>query len=215
MDTFQQEVERRLATAHERLNSEQARNALEMAVLSTRYEAYAELADRLIEENLLPRVSTLASQFENAQLSHVDGQYMVGCEFRHSTRFPATVKLSIGVSHDERVEDVVAYYELSILPIFMKFQKHVQATWKLDEFNATEFTSWVESQLLVFLETYLRIEEVDQYQQESLCTDPVCGMRIRKSTAVSSVEYGGKTFYFCVDECRKTFQSDPSRYVGH
>jgi uncharacterized membrane protein YraQ (UPF0718 family)/YHS domain-containing protein len=37
-------------------------------------------------------------------------------------------------------------------------------------------------------------------------TDPVCGMKIDKSTAVTK-EFGGRTFYFCSDHCLHAFES--------
>ncbi|QDV78408.1 YHS domain-containing protein [Botrimarina mediterranea] len=213
MDRFKREVDRRLSKATEREGDEKTQLALEMAVLAARHEEYDVLASKLIEKTLLPRVLALSSRFENAEVQHVEGRCLVSCRFRHSARFPATVELQMGVTPDERIEKVVVYYDLSILPIFMKFQKHDQVIWDLDDVDEEAFTSWVESHLVSFLETYLRIEEVDQYQQGSLCTDPVCGMRIRKSAAAATANYDGATFYFCVEGCRDTFVSDPKRYV--
>ena len=213
MDSFQRELEQRLAAAEQRLADEQKQLSLEMAVLSARHEEYERVATSLVDRLLLPRVSALANRFQHARLAYVEGQLAVGIDFRHSERFPATVKLQMGVTHDDRVQSLVAFYDASILPIFMEFQRHDQATWKLEAVDESEFTSWVESHLISFLDTYLRIEEVDQYQQETLCTDPVCGMRIRKSAAATSVEHQGITYYFCVESCREAFESEPSRYV--
>jgi uncharacterized membrane protein YraQ (UPF0718 family)/YHS domain-containing protein len=44
-------------------------------------------------------------------------------------------------------------------------------------------------------------------------TDPVCGMKIDRSKAVTK-EFGGETFYFCSQHCLHAFEADPSRYVG-
>jgi uncharacterized membrane protein YraQ (UPF0718 family)/YHS domain-containing protein len=41
-------------------------------------------------------------------------------------------------------------------------------------------------------------------------TDPVCGMKVDKSKAVTE-EFGGKTFYFCSQHCRHAFEADPAR----
>jgi uncharacterized protein len=43
-------------------------------------------------------------------------------------------------------------------------------------------------------------------------TDPVCGMKVDKGAALQ-LEYGGRTFYFCSEQCLKKFQSDPDRYA--
>jgi hypothetical protein len=43
--------------------------------------------------------------------------------------------------------------------------------------------------------------------------DPVCGMSVDRSKA-PTVEYAGRTFYFCSEECRSKFEADPERYVS-
>ncbi len=43
--------------------------------------------------------------------------------------------------------------------------------------------------------------------------DPVCGMKIKKATAAGTSEYKGKTYYFCNVNCKKSFDSDPEKYV--
>lgn len=214
LTAFGQQLESRLDAVERHRNDQQTELALEMAMLTVRHEEFAALSERLIAQLLLPRVRMLAERFGNAEVVHAPGQHCVRCRFRHTVRFPATVELVLGVTHDERVELVSLFYDLSILPVFLKFKKHDQVSWRLEDFRENEFKEWLEAQLIEFLDTYLRIEEVDQYHQETLCTDPVCGMRIRKSAAAASLEHKGKTLYFCVDACREAFVQEPSRYVG-
>jgi YHS domain-containing protein len=44
--------------------------------------------------------------------------------------------------------------------------------------------------------------------------DPVCGMNVDEKTAKFKSEYKGKTFYFCNQSCKVTFDKSPTRYVG-
>lgn len=44
-------------------------------------------------------------------------------------------------------------------------------------------------------------------------TDPVCGMKVDPKTAAAEGEYEGKTYYFCSEGCRKSFEEDPERYL--
>jgi uncharacterized protein len=44
-------------------------------------------------------------------------------------------------------------------------------------------------------------------------TDPVCGMTVDRSKALSA-EYGGRTFYFCSEHCRQQFEAGPERFAG-
>lgn len=43
--------------------------------------------------------------------------------------------------------------------------------------------------------------------------DPVCGMTFDASEAAATVEYDGKTYYFCAPGCKESFEEDPERYV--
>jgi YHS domain-containing protein len=46
-------------------------------------------------------------------------------------------------------------------------------------------------------------------------TDPVCGMTVDKSKAVTH-EFGGKRYYFCSEHCMHAFTAEPGRYAaGH
>ena len=38
--------------------------------------------------------------------------------------------------------------------------------------------------------------------------DPVCGMSVDPKTAVSS-QFEGKTYYFCCNGCKTSFDKDP------
>jgi len=44
-------------------------------------------------------------------------------------------------------------------------------------------------------------------------TDPVCGMTVDPSSAVSAA-YAGDTYYFCREGCRDKFTADPGRYLS-
>lgn len=43
--------------------------------------------------------------------------------------------------------------------------------------------------------------------------DVVCGMDVDTDTA-DSMEYQGKTYYFCSDDCHAKFMADPQKYVS-
>ena len=45
--------------------------------------------------------------------------------------------------------------------------------------------------------------------------DPVCGMDIDPATAAGKSEYKGQTYYFCSGGCKKSFDKDPEKYIGH
>jgi len=43
--------------------------------------------------------------------------------------------------------------------------------------------------------------------------DPVCGMELDESAAAGTVEYDGKTYYFCSSQCQTTFEADPQAHT--
>lgn len=44
--------------------------------------------------------------------------------------------------------------------------------------------------------------------------DPVCHMEVDTDTAEWTSEYQGKTYYFCAPGCKKSFDTDPERYLA-
>ncbi len=48
---------------------------------------------------------------------------------------------------------------------------------------------------------------------ETITTDPVCGMQVDPEAALT-VEYSGRTYYFCESVCADTFRDEPVRWVS-
>jgi len=44
--------------------------------------------------------------------------------------------------------------------------------------------------------------------------DEVCGMEIETTDAAGSFRYGGRTYYFCNERCRRLFAAHPEHYVS-
>ncbi len=47
----------------------------------------------------------------------------------------------------------------------------------------------------------------------AMVKDPVCGMEIDTSQAAAQTSYQGQVFYFCSEECRRTFEETPEDYL--
>ena len=47
-----------------------------------------------------------------------------------------------------------------------------------------------------------------------MAKDPVCGMQIDEKTAAAQSTYQGKTYYFCSQDCKKTFDQNPGQYAS-
>ncbi|MDA8252960.1 MAG: YHS domain-containing protein [Rhodospirillales bacterium] len=46
-----------------------------------------------------------------------------------------------------------------------------------------------------------------------MTTDPVCGMKLDSAKAAGSETWQGRMFFFCSDQCHRTFVADPVRYA--
>ena len=43
--------------------------------------------------------------------------------------------------------------------------------------------------------------------------DPVCGMEVDKKEAEFTSQYGGKTYYFCSEDCKQQFERRPEQFA--
>jgi Cu+-exporting ATPase len=53
-----------------------------------------------------------------------------------------------------------------------------------------------------------------QAEKDGMVVDPVCGMKIDKEDAKATYEHNGKTFYFCMEECKDKFVKEPDTYIS-
>jgi len=47
--------------------------------------------------------------------------------------------------------------------------------------------------------------------------DPVCGMAVDEKKAAAAgrtSQYQGRTYYFCADDCKKSFDANPAKYAA-
>ena len=215
---LERQIEQRLAAAKAKHVLYQGHNRERMQDMDREQrqrELVASHAHEIAESVIRPRIARLAVYFDNADLlpASETGEDHCVCSFRHTERFPATTKLEVAVRPDAENSQICVTYRLEILPIFFEFEREDQLVLSADAVDDQAANSWVEKKILQFVDTYLKLQEIDPYQQENLVTDPVCGMRINKTSAVGEARYQGQTYYFCVDECRRSFLEDPQRYV--
>jgi YHS domain-containing protein len=49
--------------------------------------------------------------------------------------------------------------------------------------------------------------------EEHMAIDPVCGMSVDEKSAEATSSHKGKTYYFCSEDCKKTFDKQPDAYA--
>ncbi len=48
----------------------------------------------------------------------------------------------------------------------------------------------------------------------TMVRDPVCGMEVGEANAGATAVYHGKTYSFCSEACKTTFEKDPGKYAA-
>jgi YHS domain-containing protein len=46
-----------------------------------------------------------------------------------------------------------------------------------------------------------------------MAKDPVCGKEIDEKKAPARSNYQGRTYYFCAEACKRSFDKEPRRYT--
>ena len=213
LDQFSRQIESRLSGARREPAWQPVEVAQFMVDIESRRKSFDELAPRLIRSIICPRMKLLASYFLNAELDRIEHRDRCRCSFGYCERFPATVSVEISIEHDERIEMLLLRYEVAMYPIFQKFEAHDKLPVLMQEVNEQAIIEWVEHKLLGFVETYLRIDKGDDSFEDEVAIDPVCNMRIGRSSAKAQLDYAGHSYYFCSDECRQRFSQEPLRYI--
>lgn len=215
LSELERQLQERLTAAKDRRLAEQATARHDMELHEQRAAKFAEIAQRLMHDIVRPRVLKLASLFPNSHPTDKDESIGCGvvCKFDHTPEYPAGTKLDIGISADSAIENAILTYNLEILPIYFQFEGHDQLVVSLSAIDDGSVAAWVDGKLLDFTDTYLQLQVIDQYQQENMVVDPVCGMRINRTSAAATAEHNGQVYYFCAGQCQRKFAEDPGRYV--
>ncbi|MRR55658.1 MAG: YHS domain-containing protein [Deltaproteobacteria bacterium] len=202
-----QEIKKRLKRSQEDKNQRLLQVAIEMKQQLKQREYFNNIAGGIFSSVVYSRMRELSKHFENStlpDLSEIENMYCV-CQFSHTRRFPATVNLGISFSSGEDFENIVVHYNLEILPMLMKFNRHDERRFLLTPLNRDEIGDWLDTKILEFVDTYLQLETHPFYQKENYVVDPVCGMRFPLIEAVDKIDREGETIYFCSEACKKSY----------
>jgi YHS domain-containing protein len=224
VDRLVQRLSDEVAAATERIQSLQTNAAKQFIDQEQRFLRFASLTDR-VQTLLQPRIEvfTKLNVFK-------DIQQTVSLELRtpetrgfhtrtttlsvpFSEECPALVELTFCLGHDGPVENAILQYELKIVPIYIKFDGHDQLVIPLDKPNEDAVAGWIDDKLVSFTRTYFELYFTEQYQKQSLETDPVMDIRFPRAFAAGKKEHQGRTYYFYTKASFEDFEKAPSDYV--
>lgn len=132
----------------------------------------------------------------------------------YSEECPANVVLSFRVGYDGPIENAVINYELKILPIYVEFESRAKLFVPINNPSDEAIAAWIDDRLVEFTRTYLELYFTDQYQTQSLETDPVMKFRFPRAFAAGKREYRGQVYHLFTKESLQEFDKNPSAYVG-
>ena len=210
---FGKHIEEQLAKANREPSWVADEVAKYMELASERRQQFDKLASHLIKNVIRPRLELLASQFPNAVPTRNEPPGYCAYWFGYCERFPVSTEVAFIVEYDVRLENVSIAYEAHMMPTFIKFDEYDKLTVPLDHVEDGLVADWVERRLLEFLDAYMRVDRGGEDFEVDVVTDPVCGMRIRRSSAVASEEHSGHAYYFCSKDCQVKFAQHPTAYV--
>ncbi|MGE0533472.1 MAG: YHS domain-containing protein [Pirellulales bacterium] len=187
--------------------------AEQMAKFEARLACYEQRAHHFIDGVVRPRVEKVASYYPNASLGRRKKDLRCELWLGYMEHFPANARIEFNVFHDDDVTSLVFSYESHIVPAFIKYDRFDRLVVPLDLDGDDGVAVWVESCLLRFVRASLAVRQGGIKGEEVLVADPVCGMRVPKSTTTPHSEYLGHPYFFCGTNCRDRFGKEPLRYV--
>jgi YHS domain-containing protein len=216
LEKLQRRIDEKLAVSDERQRLRQNHSRELMRAAEEAQARYTALADRLMESVVRPRMLAVKTRLDPIAASEIEGsRHTCSLRLPHSPRFPANVGIQMGVTRDGDARTLIVQYDLEIRPVFFPFDGSDELKFPIAQVDTERVCAWVDDKLVEFVENYLRLEIEPHYQDENQVIDPVCGMTVNRTEAPAVAEYGGKTYWFCVADCRDRFLGDPKRYLHH
>ena len=153
-----------------------------------------------------PRVELLVKKFgEHVQATPRVVPSTREVTFTFQSRL-ARVALKFSASTDRDIQKVILGYDLSIIPVLMRFKAHDELEFPLSAVDKEAVAKWIDDRIVEFVQTYFAMGENEIYLKDQMVEDPVANVRFPKMAAATTVNYEGKTYYFVGEETRHEFE---------
>jgi len=184
-----------------------------MATYGSRREKFEQLARHLNATIFRPRLEALVQSFPNARMGKEGPAERSSCWFGYCERYPVTARIEFAVEHDQQWEKLIVHSETYMMPVFVRYQEQDNLHLPFEGVDDGSVADWMEARLFEFLDCYLQLDRGAPDLDEDTATDPVCGMRIARSTAVGTADHRGHSCFFCSEDCLEKFKNNPAQYV--
>jgi hypothetical protein len=117
----------------------------------------------------------------------------------------ARVALKFSAFTDQEIQKVILSYDLSIIPVLMRFNPHAEVEFPLNAVDKEAAAKWIDDRIVEFVQTYFSLGENDIYLKDYMVEDPIAHVRFPKFAAAATLEWQGEKHYFIGEETRQEF----------
>ncbi|MGD9632142.1 MAG: hypothetical protein AB7G28_21060 [Pirellulales bacterium] len=153
-----------------------------------------------------PRLDALATKFGDrvkVQPKIEPGRRSATFDFQSEL---AKISLRFSAMPDPEVKSLIISYDLDILPILMKFDRHAEIALPLDAVDKETLGRWLDDRIVTFVKTYLSLHENQYYLKDHTVEDPIAKVKLPKYAAGATLEHGGTKYYFLNEATCREFQ---------
>jgi hypothetical protein len=197
-------IDAEFSAVEEKVKHFQAEQVEKHKQRQTRFEKLGQVFDEL-REIWKPRLELLVKKFgDRIQTTPriVPSTREVTFDFQSHL---ARVSLKFSAFTDRDIQKVVLSYDLSIIPVLMRFNPHAEVEFPLAAVDKEAAAKWIDDRIVEFVRTYFALGENDIYLKDQMVEDPIAHVRFPKISAATSVDWKGQKFYFIGDETRREF----------
>ncbi|MFO0899168.1 MAG: hypothetical protein U0836_17220 [Pirellulales bacterium] len=216
VDQLGNRLQAAFAQAKERVAGMQQEAGKTYEDLQHRYLEFVDFGKWLATNIVGPRVGKLKEFFPGLQEQPHRNRHSgnIVLQLPRGPGSLASITLKLTVSHDPEILRGLLDYDLEILPIFVKYEKHARYEFPLAQADRAAIAQWFDDRLVAFVETVLSLQFSEEYQRGNMVTDPVAEVRFPQAFAKGSVEHGGTTYYFLSERSLEDFRKNPGNYLG-
>jgi len=125
----------------------------------------------------------------------------------------AKISLRFSAAPDPEVRNLIVSYDLDILPILMKFERHSEIAFPLDAVDKDALARWLDDRIVDFVKTYLSLHENQYYLKDHTVEDPIAKVKFPKYAAGATLEHGGTKYYFLNEATCREFQQQQESHA--
>jgi YHS domain-containing protein len=202
------------AATRARISGQQAESVRVSDATHIRSDAFALLRER-VNELASPRLKQLQDRLPAAAMTSAPSPQGDSVSFRLTWDL-AVMTVDFSLSHDGSFVNAILDYNLDIVPVFIAFDRRSRLEIPLDPVacDYDRIAQWLDDRIVDFVHTYMAMQFTTPYQGDNMAIDPVAHVSFPKAFAVSSMEYGGKTFHFLSEQTHREFEQGPAAFAS-